>query len=90
MKKLLLIALFSGLSLSAAAQSLPTWVLEVKDKAQEEEIAKEENKPKYGCNKRYCKQMESCEEAEHYLNECGKTRLDRDKDGIPCEAICGN
>ena len=38
--------------------------------------------------KRYCKQMTSCEEAEFYLNECGLTRLDRDNDGVPCEALC--
>lgn len=40
--------------------------------------------------KRYCKQMESCEEAYFYLNHCGLKRLDRDKDGIPCESICGH
>ena len=44
---------------------------------------------KYKCEgKKYCKQMRTCEEAEFYLKECGLTRLDRDKDGIPCESIC--
>ena len=38
--------------------------------------------------KRYCSQMTSCEEAYFYLNQCGVTRLDRDKDGIPCEKLC--
>lgn len=38
--------------------------------------------------KKYCKQMTSCAEAKFYLNQCGLTRLDRDKDGIPCETIC--
>ena len=32
--------------------------------------------------------MKSCAEAKFYLNQCGVTRLDRDKDGIPCETIC--
>ena len=38
--------------------------------------------------KRYCKQMSSCEEARFYLEKCGLTRLDRDGDGVPCEALC--
>ncbi|TYO96773.1 endonuclease YncB(thermonuclease family) [Geothermobacter ehrlichii] len=38
--------------------------------------------------KRYCREMVSCEEAMFYLNQCGLTRLDRDGDGIPCESIC--
>lgn len=35
-----------------------------------------------------CKQMSSCEEAKHYLNDCDVSRLDRDHDGIPCESLC--
>ena len=38
--------------------------------------------------KKYCKDMKSCKEAIFYLNQCGVSRLDRDKDGIPCETIC--
>lgn len=38
--------------------------------------------------KRTCGQMNSCEEAYFYLNNCGVSGLDRDKDGIPCETIC--
>jgi len=41
-------------------------------------------------NKRNCGQMSSCKEAYFYLKTCGLKRLDRDKDGIPCESICGN
>ncbi|MEZ5445180.1 MAG: excalibur calcium-binding domain-containing protein [Gammaproteobacteria bacterium] len=42
-----------------------------------------------GCGaKTLCKQMLTCEEAMHYLNDCGLTRLDRDGDGVPCESIC--
>lgn len=45
---------------------------------------------KYSCGgKRVCGQMNSCDEAYFYLKECGLGRLDRDKDGIPCESICG-
>lgn len=35
-----------------------------------------------------CGQMSSCAEAEFYLNTCGVSRLDGDKDGIPCESLC--
>lgn len=35
-----------------------------------------------------CGQMDSCEEANHYLNQCGLGRLDGDGDGVPCESIC--
>ena len=43
----------------------------------------------YSCTvRKTCSDMESCEEAYYHLNICGNTRLDRDKDGIPCENIC--
>lgn len=32
--------------------------------------------------------MSSCKEAIFYLKECGLYKLDKDKDGIPCESIC--
>lgn len=38
--------------------------------------------------KRYCREMNSCDEANFYLNQCGVGRLDGDGDGIPCESIC--
>lgn len=44
---------------------------------------------KFQCgSKRYCKEMTSCEEAKFYLQKCGLSRLDGDKDGIPCKSIC--
>lgn len=41
-----------------------------------------------GCDssKRYCKHMASCAEARFYLQQCGRTRMDGDKDGVPCES----
>ena len=39
-------------------------------------------------SKVFCREMVSCEEARFYLRSCGLTRLDGDKDGIPCEAMC--
>ena len=44
----------------------------------------------YSCQpRRTCSQISSCDEAQWYLGNCpwgGK--LDRDKDGIPCESLC--
>lgn len=39
-------------------------------------------------SKTKCGEMTSCEEAEFYFNNCGLSRLDGDKDGIPCESLC--
>lgn len=38
--------------------------------------------------KHFCREMTSCAEARFYLGRCGLTRLDRDRDGIPCEPLC--
>lgn len=38
--------------------------------------------------KRFCREMNSCDEAKFYLNQCGVNRLDGDHDGVPCEKIC--
>ncbi|PWJ87392.1 excalibur calcium-binding domain-containing protein, partial [Mesorhizobium loti] len=44
----------------------------------------------YSCEpRRTCKQIGSCEEANWYLqNRPWGGKLDRDKDGIPCESLC--
>lgn len=42
----------------------------------------------YNCERKYCKNMISCNEAYYKINVCGHTSLDRDHDGIPCENIC--
>jgi len=39
--------------------------------------------------KYYCGDMNNCAEASYYYKACGLRRLDRDRDGIPCETICG-
>jgi len=43
---------------------------------------------KFSCQKKYCKDIPTCEEAYYLLKTCGYKRLDRDKDGVPCENIC--
>ena len=39
-------------------------------------------------NKRFCPEMSSCEEAVHYMLQCGLETLDGNGDGVPCEALC--
>ena len=39
-------------------------------------------------SKRYCTEMNSCDEAQFYYRQCGVSRLDGDSDGTPCESIC--
>jgi hypothetical protein len=46
----------------------------------------------YQCDGRsYCKQMTSCAEATFFLNNCPNTkRMDANKNGVPCEKLCGS
>jgi endonuclease YncB( thermonuclease family) len=39
-------------------------------------------------SKRYCREMISCEEAKFYLRQCGRSSLDGNQDGVPCNSIC--
>ena len=40
-------------------------------------------------SKRYCREMASCAEAKAYLDQCELGGMDGDKDGVPCEKLCG-
>jgi hypothetical protein len=40
----------------------------------------------YQCDGRtHCSQMRSCAEATYFLQHCPNTKMDGDRDGIPCE-----
>lgn len=39
-------------------------------------------------SKRYCSQMNSCEEANFYLSHCNAMSLDKNRNGVPCENLC--
>lgn len=88
-KTTLLSALLFGLSTFSAAhaaeQSPP------KQQSEKTSDNKKQNNQGFSCSTvaRYCKDMSSCEEAEFALEQCGRSKLDRDKDGIPCENVCG-
>ena len=38
--------------------------------------------------KKYCKDTSICDEAKAHLIQFGMMNLDRDGDGVPCEAFC--
>ncbi|MFK7780651.1 MAG: excalibur calcium-binding domain-containing protein [Candidatus Gracilibacteria bacterium] len=46
----------------------------------------------YRCGEKtkYCKYMESCDEVKYYYYQCNAGAFDGDKDGIPCESLCGD
>jgi hypothetical protein len=40
----------------------------------------------FSCDGRtYCSEMRSCEEATFFLQHCPNTKMDGDRDGVPCE-----
>ena len=39
-------------------------------------------------SKTQCREMTTCAEARFYLERCGLTGIDGDRDGVPCERIC--
>lgn len=48
-----------------------------------------DNDSNFSCTgKTTCSQMVNCDEAYFYLNNCRVSRLDGDKDGVPCEILC--
>ncbi|TGZ98505.1 cold-shock protein [Rodentibacter pneumotropicus] len=52
---------------------------------------KKADSEQFSCNdgKRTCKDMDNCDDAKFHLHQCGMKKLDRDRDGVPCESICG-
>lgn len=47
---------------------------------------KEQKKLKFKCDGRqHCSQMKSYDEAKYFITYCPNTKMDGDKDGIPCE-----
>ena len=54
-------------------------------------LREQENKQNYSCDgKIHCSEMTSCDEAMFYQKNCHGTKMDGDRDGIPCEnQLCG-
>lgn len=65
------------------------WRRGIKANGTAKAVEQKQEAKKFTCGtKTKCGEMISCEEAMFYLKECGLTRLDGDKDGTPCEALC--
>lgn len=74
----------SGLPFAATAR--PSEELRIVPPAQAEPTAGSN----FTCSgKRRCSQMDTCEEAQFHLESCGVTSLDRDRDGVACNSLCG-
>lgn len=84
-----------GLWALQADQIIPPWewrhgAKKIQKKAPLAPIA-DISKITFACSgKLYCREMLNCDEAKFYLTNCNLKRLDSDRDGIPCEALCGH
>lgn len=85
-KVILLTALLLNLPILTTAHASE----QTKQQTKQQSDNAKQSKQKFSCSTvaRYCKDMGSCEEAEFALEQCGMSKLDRDKDGIPCENVC--
>ena len=77
----------AGIGLWADPNPVPPW--EYRHGGKVKPVAAEQSAGSSCGSKRYCKQMDSCEEAKQYL-ACGVSSLDGDGDGVPCEKLCAN
>jgi len=79
MSKLLLPVLLAFMAMSHPLAAEP---------ANEQKPAAARAAPDCGRTAMTCSAIKSCAEACGYLEKCGLGKLDRDKDGIPCESMC--
>lgn len=76
----------SARGLWSRADPVPPW----RHRKGTEAVAPSENieRPD-GCREEvHCGDLSSCEEARFELESCGRSDLDADDDGVPCEALC--
>lgn len=77
----------AGLWALQADQIMPPW--EWRQGKPAHNSTNDNNLQPLGCgDKTKCKQMRNCDEAKFYLTVCNLQRIDGDRDGIPCEALC--
>ena len=78
-----------GLWALPEAQQIPPWEWRKAERQQPQAAPPTSTGDGFTCGaKRYCREMTSCAEARFYLNSCGLSRLDGDRDGTPCESLC--
>jgi endonuclease YncB( thermonuclease family) len=87
----------TGLWAQDAAQIVPPWDWRGGDQGETTTVASlvgPDSAPApaeggFSCSvRKTCGQMASCEEAIFHLQQCGRTQLDRNRDGVPCEVLC--
>jgi endonuclease YncB( thermonuclease family) len=79
-----------GLWALPESERLPPWVWRASRREAKATSRREDDtsRPAACLEKHSCGEMASCSEAMFFLQKCGLTRLDGDRDGIPCEALC--
>ncbi|MGZ8218624.1 thermonuclease family protein [Methylomagnum sp.] len=82
-----------GIGLWASRRPTPPWDFRHANKAEPHwsgPSASQHSRAQSGrCGaKKTCGDMTNCEEAMYYLDRCGLTKLDRNRDGVPCESLC--
>lgn len=79
-------ARLSGAGLWQDKEPIPPWEWRKQSKEKSEGARFSED---FKCEqKTSCGEINSCEEAYFFLKKCGQVKLDRDQDGVPCEALC--
>ena len=86
MKRIFILVLLLFVSLSFGSSKKDT--NKSKDINKSKDTNKSNDKKEQCREKKYCKDMKSCKEAIFHLEVCGNKKLDKDRDGIPCENIC--
>jgi len=80
----------AGIGLWVNPHATPPWEFRHGGKSKQEAVKVELKQTYLECGaKTACREMISCDEAIHYLNDCGVSRLDQDDDKVPCDSICG-
>lgn len=77
-----------GLWALPEAQQIPPWEWRKNPETTRKDLPIKGAESFTCAGKTYCREMISCAEAKFYLAQCGLSRLDGDKDGVPCEKIC--
>lgn len=78
-----------GLWALPEAERVPPWRWRHPDRADDPGRATPKQSGPFRCgDKTYCREMSSCAEARFYLESCGATKLDGNRDGKPCEVLC--
>ena len=95
MKNLLAIALFGALAwygygkykASNVPASIPDMPMPASTPVVPGGVATTAASEKFSCDGRtHCSQMRSCAEATYFIQHCPGTRMDGNRDGVPCES----